>query len=42
MYKNLDGPGIESRCRREFLHLSRLCLGPTQPPKQWVSGRSRG
>ena len=27
----LDGPGIESRCRRDFPHLSRPALGPTQP-----------
>ena len=28
----LDGPCIESRWRRDFPHLSRLALGPTQPP----------
>ena len=28
----LDGPGIECRCWREFPHLSRPTLGPTQPP----------
>jgi hypothetical protein len=28
----LDGPGIESRCRQNFPRLSRLALGPTQPP----------
>jgi len=32
----LDGPGIESRWGRDFLHLSRPALGPTQPPIQWV------
>ena len=38
----LDGPGIESRWRRDFLRLSRLAPGPTQPPVQWVSSLSRG
>ena len=37
----LDGPGIESRWGRDFLHLSKPDLGPTQPPVQWVSGLSR-
>ena len=27
----LDGPGIDSRWRRDFPHLSRPALGPTQP-----------
>jgi hypothetical protein len=30
----LDGPGIESRWVRDFPHLSKRALGPTQPPVQ--------
>jgi hypothetical protein len=38
----LDGPGIESRWGRDFSHMFRLALGPTQPPVRWVPGISRG
>jgi hypothetical protein len=37
----LDGPGIESRWGRDFLHLSRPVLRPTHPPVQWVPGLYR-
>jgi hypothetical protein len=32
----LDGPGIESRRRRDIPHLSRPVLGPTQLLVQWI------
>jgi hypothetical protein len=38
----LDGPGIESRWRRDFQHMPRPTLRPTQPPVQLVLGLSRG
>ena len=38
----LDDPGIESRWGRDFPHLSRPDLRPTQPPVQWVPGLDRG
>ena len=39
----LDGLGIKSRWGgRDFPHLSRMVLGPTQRPVQWVLGLSRG
>jgi hypothetical protein len=38
----LDGSGIESRWGRNFSHLSRPALGPTQLPVQRVPVLSRG
>jgi hypothetical protein len=38
----LDGPAIESQWWRDFPHLSRPALEPTQPPTQWAPSLSRG
>jgi hypothetical protein len=38
----LDGLGIESRWGRDFLHVSKSALRPTQLPVKWVPGLSRG
>jgi hypothetical protein len=38
----LDSPGIESGWGRDFPHLSRPVLGPTQPPVQRLPRLSRG
>ena len=38
----LNGPGVESRWRRDFVHPPIPALGPTQTPKQWAPGLSRG
>ena len=38
----LGGPGIESWWGRDFPHLCRLALEPTEPPIKWVPGHYRG
>jgi hypothetical protein len=38
----LDDPGIKSWWGRDFPHLPRPALAPTQPPMQWVPGPSWG
>ena len=38
----LDCPGIESLWGRDFAHLSRPALRPTQSPIQLVPGLTRG
>ena len=38
----LDGPGIESWCKRDLPHLSRPALKPTQTPIQWIPGLFSG
>jgi hypothetical protein len=37
----MNSPGIETRRGQVFPQPSRLTVGPTQPPIQWVPGHSR-
>jgi hypothetical protein len=38
----MDGPGIESLWKRDFLHTSTPALGRTEAPLHMVPGLSRG
>ena len=42
IHHELDSLGIESRWGRDFPHLSRPAVRPTQPAIQWVPGLSQG
>ena len=42
MCSGLNSPGIKFWWGRDFLHLFRLALGPTQPPVQWILVLSGG
>jgi hypothetical protein len=38
----LEGPGIESRWGRDFPHLCRPAMGPTQPPRVFLGVKAAG